>query len=515
MTVTAISVNAVSGNVGQTYTVSPAGQPVGTDPRFYFDTVPAGSALLALASFIAPPQDITQWRMKSVAAGGSFTPDVPGIYVIRLRDVTVVRPQPHYLGQVVAGPSDNEVQSPNYGGGAAAPEVITTFYVAQTIERTIGFGPDKATLDIRVISNSPDNGNPAVIPVTLINGATSAAKMAINDTILQEVLTALRSEIDLNTYLHVLGSAFSILTNNWIGHVNLTNGTVHAVSDTANSLVSTTCSNLSTAIALLSDLQTKYNAHRVLSAVHGGFPDAINAMTGSPGATLATATFFCQAAKYTFEQHATSNLFHGLSLGDGAAGEWIEAPVTLVDLVRVTNQLAALYEGHRVKTAYTAHAASDATNFVGNITPTTLPQLYELLNRQAAAMNNHAQNLKNDNTAPVTPFHQNKGARLVLNQASDPRSAALTFEECWLAIERHSLDGGTTNNVHASKALGVNYSRYLDGPGGVGGNPTRWPWMARIQKAYRAALDVLAPNLPPGVNSAAANAVLTYGWTAK
>lgn len=526
-----LSVNVTTGNVGQAIRISPTVPIVGSEQRFYFDAVPAGSALLALSTFVFPPaggpiQDLSQWRLSVGPGGATFTPDVPGRYDVRLRDVTVTNLLPHYGGQVFVdgggnpiGPTDNEIQSPAFGGGAPAPEYTLTVWVAETITRQIGFGNDKATLSLRVFNDQADTTNPAVAPVTLTAGTTPQAKLAMNDPILQQVLVGLQSEPLLtgypnlaNGYLHVLPGYFAALANTWNAHLGQGVVGVHALSDGTNALASTTVTDLPTAIAVLTDMAARYTAHIANSpgAYHAS-ADTINTFTLGTLVTLAQAIATYNGLHAAFDAHAVSTSFHAGALADGAAGEWLEPPVTLADLVRLTSKMAKLYETHRVKTTETVHGTVDTTNGFTLATPSTIGHLCDGVNRLADSMNQHAQNLASTASGGASvAYHANKSTRIVLNRAGDARTAALTLEECWLAHERHLLDGGTGGGAHQNFALGNNYIRYTNGPAGP---LTRWPWIARIQKAYRAALDATAPTLPANVSSAAAISVLTYGWT--
>ena len=150
MAYSSIAVAPAVGSVGTPVQLSVVGTPASLsnppEVYWYIQSAPANSAIRtldqfavltayvngSLATYTGPLPTGTQradLRLQTNAAGATFTPDVPGQYVIAAYDITHYRFVPHFGGHVPGagqlGDTDNELAAlPAYtglSGAGAAP----------------------------------------------------------------------------------------------------------------------------------------------------------------------------------------------------------------------------------------------------------------------------------------------------------------------------------------------------------------------------------------------------------
>lgn len=172
------------------------------------------------------------------------------------------------------------------------------------------------------------------------------------------------------------------LRTDYEAHRVLTAGGVHGAADTANAIAAPAATNGLTAIALAIDLKSKFNAHRVNDPTVHGVEDTVNAVTSAdpvwvhgaadttntvsaPAATdLATAITLLNELRTDYEAHRilTTGGVHGAADGTNA----LTAPAATNGPTAVTlaNDLKAKYNAHRILTTGGVHGSQDTTNAV-------------------------------------------------------------------------------------------------------------------------------------------------------
>lgn len=125
---------------------------------------------------------------------------------------------------------------------------------------------------------------------------------------------------------------------------------------------------LDLAIALVNDLRTQYEAHRVLvggGPVHGS-ADATNTIAAPLATNLATAITLANDIKAKYNAHRVD--VSGAPAIHGAADNTnvVSSPnaTVLSDLITLVNEIRVDYEAHRQLIAGGVHTAADATNIV-------------------------------------------------------------------------------------------------------------------------------------------------------
>lgn len=500
MAYTGIASAPAVGSVGQPSQLSIVGTPssLSTPPEIYWyvQSAPANSAIKTLdqynvlAAFVAGSSTSysgplplgtqrSDIRLQTNAAGATFTPDVPGQYVIAAYDITHYKFVPHFGGHVPAsgnlGDADNElVALPAYtglSGAGAAPVTTSSVWVQETKTRTFGVGADTCKLQLTgydtglvTTQTNPDNAK-------IIQANSAAAKVAALDS---NVLAALDS---IKSYTTSSGSSTSaliidttlFLVNAWNGHIAyVSSWSVHGVQDGVNQLTAPSPTDLASCATALQDLYTQYNAHRVYTTggVHNG-ADPGNQPTGisfAPDLTGLRNAWL--SLRYNIFNHATvSTTVHlggSTTPVDGGTWEWLEAPRagSLAHLIAQTKALRTFYSSHTRKTTQAApHNAADADNTITSGSLTSAAGIWGVINAVADSMEHHMANTKPDGSAPVTAYHNKPTLVKFPFRAANQESAARLLELLWIQFEAHALDGtngGTTLSHNAQLWGGSN-----------------------------------------------------------
>lgn len=480
------------------------------------------------ASFYSGPLPLSterkSLRLKVDRGSASFKPDVPGRYVLRVYDVTEYRFVPHWQGNVPgAGENaeeDNELAAlPAYAGGTAqATSADLVVWVGEDVTFTIGVAPDTAILRVRTFSDTIDQTKPE--RVSLTPAKTTLAKIAATnrDVILAvDAVRLLSAPFTTTTFAKdaVIGwgpidgatpsprlwdmiAVFNVHRTQTISY------TTHTAGDATNGVASPAATDVATSIALLNDLRAKYEAHRVLTAgsVHLA-PDATNAVSAAAATDFRTALALWNDLYVRITRHGTRGTVHNATTGipvDGAMGEWIEPPLYQADLPGKCNTLVTLYEQHRVKTTNGApHAAADSDNVLSSLVYDLDGKngIYDAINAFADALERHAANLKPDGSAAGSAYHTNAQKLKVPTRAVDPASAEQTLAFLLLRMEDHFLN----TNSHGSKALGTSRPNQTGEP--------RWPYAARVGRAWERAINAITPAVPSNLNN---SAVILHGY---
>lgn len=522
----------------QTRTITP-------ELRFYIRTGPATSKLPTLDQFdeleqyrdgtlsaYGGPLDINatreSLRLKSTARGASFEPDSPGLYTLEVYDVSAYQYLPTFGGGIPAtgelATTDNEEAAlPAYAGGIAqAPTDTASFYVYEEKSRVFGVSPHTATLTIRTYGDTMHLLDPD--RVKLVPANTPLAKMAASSRDVARVLADWKkTSADLftgtvvrvdRTSTYSDGNALSHLATAWTNHIQTTSGYALHGAGTDPNTVAGSAVDLATAIVRLNNLRTAYNAHVMYTtgAVHAA-TDAGNIVATAACTDLQTALDLWRDIRNAFCLHAwnvTPHTSAGVTAVDGDIGEWSEPPMNLAELLTQTEALVALYDTHRVKTAFSApHAAADASNVVvttgvdwANISKEAA---FQIINGLADALERHSKNLDESSVA-TTAYHTSidKGIK-VASRASDDASAANTLELLIVQMERHFANGPAAGGAHAGKVLG----RYAPTRTLAGLTLSLAP---RLSRAWYYATAAAAPLVPANVNPDATS-LGAYGWT--
>lgn len=501
--------------------------------RFYIESAPASSSLLTLANYAARFKERKDARMKLVGDGSraELTCDVPGVYTLVVYDVTVTRPVPHFAGEVLAGESDNEL--------TGAPTFTTTLYVAEDMTFGVGASPDTSKLKIVTVGNrvatAAELSTSLLIPsVTLTAGSSPASKIAVYDSDVLTVLDDIAAQtseadrlgqdlligwgvlyLDADGTPSVPGLSVYSLVQRWNEHLLQASPiTVHGASDAGNQIVSADPTDLATCIALLNEGKTKYEAHRVniAAGVHGTADTSIpSVVTASDATDFASAVALWADLWSCINYHGTrpTTVHGGSGSGpvDGAVGEQVEAPRTLLLLIDRSKRLKSLYNGHVTRTAtLAAHANADTDNTVSFASAFgTVAGVAKVTNDLAASIRNHAQNLKPDSTAATSAYHD-IGAGAVTDpnaiipfQASEsnPESIVRTLTYCLRAMQEHGLNV----DVHGAYVWG-NLGPQLP-----------WPYHTRLSHAWANACAAIAPVPPENFNRLASIMKSGYGAT--
>jgi hypothetical protein len=412
-------------------------------------------------------------------------------------------------------------------------------WVADSISMTIGQGADTATLKILTKDNEVVTAESIASlltePVTLTPGSSAAAKVGAYDSDVLTVLDAVAGEIAGNSprliqnlaigwglfYLDDSGvsdapalTIFDLITL-WNRHLLLDAASLfdtHGGADATNIISASNPTDFSTALVVLNEAKSKYNAHRVMTSgsVHGA-ADSANVVTAPDATTFATAGTLWADLWAKINAHGVLpdpvHVQVGVSYPvDGTMGLRVEQPKTLLQLVQRTKQLRLLYNAHLTRTSTGAgHLNPDSDNTVMvSVVALTLDGVASAANALADSIERHAQNLKADGTAAASPYHDS-GSGAVTDPsakvqgratAQNPESIVKTLAGCLIAMEAHAQNDG----VHLDKVWGK-----LAPPLGD------WPYHARLSKAWNAAVSAVSPAIPAKFNSAAALARLLYG----
>lgn len=519
----------------QTHTITP-------ELRFYIRTGPATSKLPTLDQYdeleqyrdgtlsaYGGPLDINttreSLRLKATDRGASFEPDAPGLYTLEVYDVSAYAFLPRFGGDVPASgelaTTDNEEAAlPGYAGGIAqAPSDTASFYVYEEKSRVFGVSPHTATLTIRTYGDTMHLLDPD--RVKLVPANTPLAKMAASSRDVARVLadwkktsanlyesTVARLDVS-STYQD--GNALSHLTAAWANHIQTTAGyALHGAADNTNTVAGSAV-DLATAIVRLNNLRTAYNAHVILTAgsVHAA-ADGGNVVATAACTNLQTALDLWRDIRQALSKHAASVTPHtsaGVTAIDGDTFEWAEPPQNLAELVTQTEDLVALYNAHRVKTAFSApHAAADASNTVlttgVNWATISKTAAYKIINQLADAIERHAANLDAD-SQPTTTYHTNVDSGIKVDaRASDDASAANAVELLIVQMERHFAN----STAHGAKVLG----RYAPTRTLAGLTLSLAP---RLSRAWYYATAGAAASTPTNANPDASSLASTGGWT--
>lgn len=540
MALTALTCSPAVAAIGQAVTVVPVGTPDGDELRFYLLSAPPGSQLPTLATYQARGLALEDVRLKMNGAGQAlFTPDVPGLYRVVVRDVVLWRFVPHYGDQVPAVDGsqalalDNELAAlPAYAGGTAQaadfPPGGVQVPVHQQVSRTIGFGQDTASLSLRVYAAGVADTDVVADAVKLTPGPTAPARIAVFGPRVLQVLGQLQDG-DASTLAdhHALLPAMVSTFNE---HCALTSWKTHTIADPGNSLSTTAVAATLPAIATrLGALVTAYNAHRQVTAgsVHLS-SDGTNVMGVFPCTTLEEAIRWVEHAYAVLFGHASNYEVHShtppQSFVDGYFGQCVEPPTTLAEVAQCLNGqgrwtsygLSALYEQHRQRAIVAAHYDPSVDSILGPDTTNAVRYLGGSLsnliltgNALAEALNRHVQNLTASSTPPSDPdkiFHYPDAprSRLVRSRASDGRTLALLIEELWLCLESHLWSAGPSSGYVQNATAGQRGQH----PDRVFGNAAlvmsadfvRPSLMVRLAKAWDQALSPDAP-VPDGMST--------------
>lgn len=519
----------------QTHTVTP-------ELRFYIRSGPATSKLPTLDQYdelelyragtitsYGGPLDINttreSLRLKATPGGASFEPDAPGVYTLEVFDVSAYSFLPTFGGNVpatgeLAEVDNEEAALPAYAGGTAqAPSDTGTLYVFEEKSRVFGVAPHTATLTVRTYGDTihlldPDR-------VRLVPANTPLAKMAASSRDVARVLAdwkktsanlyeATVARLDVgSTYQD--GNALSHLVSAWGNHIQTTAGYALHGAGTDPNTVAGSAVDLASAIARLNNLRTAYNAHVVYTtgSVHAA-TDGSNAVATAACTNLQTALDLWRDIRQAFSKHAANVTPHtsaGVTAVDGDTFEWSEPPMNLAELCTQTEALVALYNTHRVKTAFSApHAAADTSNTVlaTGVDWTTISKeaAYKIINQLADAIERHAANLDAD-SQPTTSYHSSVDSGIkIASRAGDDASAANTIELLIVQMERHFANG----TAHGGKTLG----RYAPTRTLAGLTLSLAP---RLSRAWYYATAGAAASVPTNANPDASSLAATGGWT--
>jgi hypothetical protein len=509
---------------------------------YYVYSKPPGSALKTLTelteltnytsgltTFYSGPLDLTTAREDirlPVASDhtASFVPDAPGKYVLRAYDVTQYRFLPHYGGHIpatgeVAELDNEEAALPAYAGGTAqAASADLTVWVAEDVVFTIGVEPDTAVLTVRTFSDTIDQSDPKL--VKLVAADTKLAKIAATsrDVILSvDAIRQLSAPYTTTTFAKdaligwgtIDGASpsprlWDMITAFTTHKTQTFSYTTHSGADATNTIAAASATDLATSITLLNDLRAKYELHRVKTSgsTHIG-ADAVNTISAPVCTDFTTALALWMDIYSKLTQHATRGAVHNATVGipvDGDAREWIEPPLYVADLHGKANTLATLYSTHIAKVNNSApHANADADNVVSaqSFDTDSKQGVYDAINAFASALERHAANLDENGSPAASAYHTNATTIKVPTRASDPASAHRTLVWILVRMEDHFLN----DTAHGSTALGK------EGPNQP--NEPRWPYVARVQRAWERAINVVTQTVTDGLNNSAA---LIHGY---
>lgn len=541
MAITSIRFTPETPGPGQRVTCIHVGTTTGNEVRYYLLSAPPSSALVTMATYADLGKTLADTRIALDGSGhGVFTPDVPGDYAVVARDITTYRFQPHYQGDVPDGTdpmaADNEEASFTVLGvvtPAATDQPSSsgvTLAVWQQVTRTIGFGPDTASLQIKAANafvSDPDFITDATL---LKNGSTAPAKLAIYDPQVLQVLDLIRTTGN-SSNLPTSQDLLAYLVDGFNEHIALQSHKVHTAGDATNTLTST-ASVTGTAPSIktrLDDIVAKYNAHRILTAgsVHAA-ADVTNVMTAMACTDADTAIAYFEHVYEELLSHATDTAPHDVStpneVVDGYFGWLAEPPTTLAEVAQAINGtagsrwenygLTSLYEQHRQRVLVYAHAGTglgpDAVNgvlYLGG----SLTNLIVTANALAAALRRHISNQDAAGADAATPYHYTDGnkSRLPRTSASDIRTLAILIEELWICLESHMWSAGPPSGYVTVSTAGARGQHGDRGWGRIafqgtsdGVRPTQ---LIRLQKAFDRALS---PSVDPPLDVGILAAIL-------
>lgn len=536
MPVTSVTITPEIAAIGATVTALPVGaQGVNTDLRYYLLSAPTASALPTLANYEARGLKLADIRLKPTGSNGAtFVPDVDGLFLVVVREVSVYRFVPSYQGEVPASgdpaAADNE-EGPYTVGVAVTPQVSdvpnggAVAWVYRTLSREIGIGPDRATLAVDVYNNQAVPETVTLTPARITPGNTAPARSAVQDAQVTQVVARIGALASIGheelashaTLLRLLVGAYSehIAMDEYKVHTTAADSTTDPLASTA--AVTATAASIG---ARLDDIVVKFNAHRVrltdpttAGALHPN-ADNTNVMTVGSVATLADTIAYYEHVYSVLQAHAAGSAYHDQSVAnrsaDGYFGWCAEPPTTLAEVATAINGgtgsrwarfgLTELYESHRVRSLLKVHAtasslAPDTANTV-TLLDGTIGNLILTANALADAFNRHVQNQDASGQPAGTPYHfATVGpTRRVRTRASDVRSLAVLIEELWICLEAH-LWGGGPQTGYDPITSGSNVGQHPDRAWGgyaLFGAPTgsaRPMLMVRLTKAFDRALN--------------------------
>lgn len=542
---TSPNVGAVGAKVEITITGTPTAVQTRTitpELRFYIRTGPATSKLPTLdqydeleqyrdgtlSSYGGPLNETTtreSLRLKSTARGASFEPDVPGLYTLEVYDVSAYQYLPTFGGGVpttgeLAVTDNEEAALPSYAGGIAqAPTDTASFYVYEEKSRVFGVTPHTATLTIRTYGDTIHLLDPE--RVKLVPANTPLAKMAASSRDVARVLAdwkktsanlyeATVARLDATT-LYTDGNALSIVASAWTNHIQTVAGyALHGAADNTNTVAGSAIS-LATAITRLNNLRTAFNAHVILTAgsVHA-IADGGSVVATAACTNLQTALDLWRDIRLALSNHGDNATSHvpgvGVAAIDGDLMPWTEPPQNLAELLTQTEELVALYDAHRIKTAFSApHAALDGDNAVSTSgvdwANVSKQAAYQIINNLADALERHSKNI-DENSVATTVYHTTPDTSVKVGaRASDDASAANTLELLIVQMERHFA----STSAHGAKTFG-RYSHIRTT------NGITMSLAPRLSRAWYYATAAAAPLVPANVNPDATY-LGGYGWT--
>lgn len=145
--------------------------------------------------------------------------------------------------------------------------------------------------------------------------------------------------------------------------------TIHAVADAVNLITAADASDQATSETLANDLKAIYNAHRTQATVHIN-DDATNIVTAPNATNLPTLVTLVADLKVQLNAHYAM---------ESRLGE----------AITFANDVAAMYEAHRILTAGPVHGAADSTNVITAPTATNLATCMALANDTKAMYEAH------------------------------------------------------------------------------------------------------------------------------
>jgi hypothetical protein len=531
MAITKINASPSVALVGQKVQLAPVGSySSALELRWYLYSAPADDGkTITLSNYAALGKKREDARLTPNAGGATFAPTSSGRYDLLVYPTTLYRFRRGYAGAVpAAGQSaelDNEEDAlPAYAGGTAAAipvgassGVPLAFWVTEEASRTFKAASDDLKVKIRFYDNQVISDAEGLMlaadPLALVPGNTADAKAAASDPDVLVVADAMAASADIVGDLPMTKAHIEAAITAWNTHCGLDGSAlVHGAPDATNVLALSDPTDLTTAIACIGEVRTKYNAHRILTAgtVHDA-ADVTNVPSVATATDLASAIVVWRSVWDNLNAHMSDATAHGSDptrTVDGAAMERVEDPATLAMLLVRTIALRDLYEEHRIKEITVApHANPDADNVV-NVVIKDSDSLINAVQLWSAAVARHVNNRAADNTAAAAPYHQAGSVDVVTTFAfpfgATNEESAYQLAELVLAVfEAHALDGApATNPLHGSKALGL-----------------RAPYTStsslcyRMTKAWRNALRSLTPLVVPNTSSASATLHRVYGWT--
>lgn len=119
---------------------------------------------------------------------------------------------------------------------------------------------------------------------------------------------------------------------------------------------------LTDGIALVNDIKTQYEAHRVDVSAHSS-ADTTNVVSAADATNLASLITLANELKADYEAHRADGTAH--TSPDTTNTVTLADATDIVSAVKLINAVKAAYEAHRISTA--SHSAADTTNMITKI----------------------------------------------------------------------------------------------------------------------------------------------------